>query len=160
MSAQDKISQNNSTQRQPTGYQQNEMPHGNHNKRSKKWKSKRTPNSQETKSVPSKRWSKGETRKETHHHGKLLRGTQLHGNTRTRKRPHYGQSTPARRKRNSHDQRNDRFRSNRRLYRPRSLQQTRDQVDQNKKPKRDLPCGREAKRYGTSHPYDESTYGH
>ena len=29
-----------------------------------------------------------------------------------------------------------------------------------KKPKRDIPCGREAKRYGASYPYDESTYGH
>src|ERR1700759_1122552 len=136
------------------------MPHGNHDKGYKKWKSRRKPNSRETKNGPSKRWSEGQTRKETHHHGKLLRGTQLHGNTRTRKRPHYGQNTPARRKRNSHDQRNDRFRSNRRLYRPRSLQQTRDQDDQSKKPKRDLPRGRETKRYGTSHPYDESTYGH
>src|ERR1700761_5780439 len=136
------------------------MPHGNHDKGYKKWKSRRNPNSRETKNVPSKRWSEGQTRKETHHHGKLLRGNQLHGNTRIRKRPHYGQSTPTQRKRNGHDQRNDRLRSNRRLYRPRCLQQTRDQDNQGKKPKRDLPCRWETKQYGTSHPDDESTYEH
>src|ERR1700759_5724678 len=54
------------------------MPHGNHDKGYKKWKSRRNPNSRETRNVPSKRWSEGQTRKETHHHGKLLRGTQLH----------------------------------------------------------------------------------
>ena len=29
---------------------------------------------------PCKKWSEGQTRMETHHHGKLLRGTQLYGN--------------------------------------------------------------------------------
>jgi len=43
-----------------------------------------------TDECPHKAWSEGQTRRETHHHGKLLRGTQLHGNPRTRQWPYYG----------------------------------------------------------------------
>ena len=59
----------------------------------------------------------------------------------------------------SHYQCQDRLKSNRRLHREGSLQQTWDQDDQSKKPKGDLPCGQKIKRDVTRYPYDESTYG-
>src|ERR1700712_566838 len=80
-------------------------------------------------------------------------------NLEKRQRPYYGQDTTTRQERNSHHQRNDRLRSNGRLHRQRGLQQTRDQDDQSKETKGDLPRGRKVKRYGSCYPYDESTYG-
>ena len=93
MFAKSKVNWGHPTHGQATGNQRNEIPRGNHARRSKKWKSKRSLNSWETKNVASKRWSEGQTGKKTHYQGKLLRDTQLHGNTGTRKSPHHGQST-------------------------------------------------------------------
>ena len=134
--------------------------HGNRNNNSEKSTLNRYPSSGEMKKVPSKRWAEGQTRAKTHHHGKLLCGTQLHGKTRKRPRPYYGQSTTPGRERDSYYQRNGRLRSNRRLYRQRSLQETRDQNDQSEESKGDLPGGWKTKRYGPCYPYGGSTYGH
>jgi len=80
--AQRRKDQNHSTHKPGAGNPQREPPLGKPDQRSEKYKSNRNPNSRETTIVPSKRWSEGQTRTKTHHHGKLLRSTQLHGNTR------------------------------------------------------------------------------
>jgi len=65
-----------------SGNPERKAPRGKLDQQSEKSRSNRNPNSRETTNVPSKGWSEGHTRTKTHHHGKLLRGTQLHGNTR------------------------------------------------------------------------------
>ena len=57
---------------------------GKPDRRSRKSRSNKNPNSRETTKVPSKRWCEGQARTKTHHHRKLLRGTQLHKYTRKR----------------------------------------------------------------------------
>jgi len=80
--AQKEMDPNHLTHEPGAGNPRREPPLGKPDQRSEKSRSNLNPNSRETMIVPSKRWSEGQTRTKTHHHGKLLRGTQLHGNTR------------------------------------------------------------------------------
>jgi len=59
-------------------------PLGKPDQRLGKSRSNRNPNSLETTTVPSKRWYEGQTRTKIHHHGELLRGSQLHRYTQKR----------------------------------------------------------------------------
>ena len=79
-----KDGRNHSTHKPGAGNPRRKPPCGKPDQRLGKSWSNRNPNSRETTNVSSKRWSEGQTRTKTHHHGKLLRGTQLHGNPRTR----------------------------------------------------------------------------
>ena len=73
---------NHSTHKPETGNQRRKTPRGKPDQRLGKLWSNKNSNRRETTNVPRKRSSEGQTRTKTHHHGKLLRGTQLHGYTR------------------------------------------------------------------------------
>lgn len=87
----------------------------------RKWKWNPEQRSREKKKVPSKRWSEGRQEIKTHRDTKLLYDTKQHGNTGKRKRSRHGQNAITWRKRNNHDQCNDRLWSNRRFYRQKAL---------------------------------------
>jgi len=73
-----------STHKSGVGYPRRKPPLGKPDLRLGKSRWNKYPNCRETTNVHSKRWSEGQTLTKTHHHGKLLSGTQLHGNPRTR----------------------------------------------------------------------------
>jgi len=73
-----KMDPNHSTHKPGTGNPRRKPPLGKPDQRSEKSRSNRNPNNRETTAVPSKTWSEGLTRTKTHHHGELLRPTQLH----------------------------------------------------------------------------------
>jgi len=81
--APERTAPNHSTRKPGAGSQPRALPPGSLKTKSGKSMSSRSPNSRETKNVPIKRWSEGQTRMETHHHGKLLRGSPLHVNPQT-----------------------------------------------------------------------------
>ena len=72
-----KMDPNHSMHKPESGNPRRKLPLGKPDQRLGQSRWNRNQNSRETTNVPSKRWSEGQTRTKNHHHGKLLRGTQL-----------------------------------------------------------------------------------